>query len=281
MVNVFAQIHFRPLADESESAELISLIAADPVFAPVRYGSSEPLDNLFSSNAAATWSRWLMSDKNGYWSGSKDDTGGAIHVCHGQGMPSAAVSLWSNMQTSTEATSAMNLLLRIAGRFGAIYGYVHFLTPSEICVLAPTDVLVQSGPSSYMLSVTRWKLVRCIPELFFFNLFGPAYVECFGGVQRVLDICAGKAQALANGVVALQLANGACDFVENAEAVAELRAKTKRALGPDFFFDKDAKFDKTYKVPQLQWKEPMRRPILPVGNGPLKVMQPSAEKAHT
>jgi hypothetical protein len=267
MLSVSAQIHFPPLASEAENAELIRLIAAESVFTPVRYGPAEPLRHSFNLNAIANWSRELSIDKKSYWAGSKKDTGGSIYVCHGQGAPSASVSLWTDMQTLAEVTSAKDLLLKIAERFGVIYGYAHFLSPSEIQALSPADVLVQSGPSSYVLSVTRWQLVRCIPELFFFNLFGPAYVECFGGVRRVLEVCPGKAQAIANGAAALQLTSDACDFVQNAEAVTELRATIKRALGPDFFFDKDAKFDKTYKVPQLQWKERIRRPIFPIKLG--------------
>lgn len=150
---------------------------------------------------------------------------------------------------------------QLVGRFGATYGLIHYLGPAEIKALAGSDTVTGDEYNPPMLVVTRWDLVRCLPNLYWANIFGPEYVSLFGGIERVRQAPASVIREIAAETIYLQLSDDMRD-VENRHAeMAERRECTKRFLGADCFFNDETRFKGRYRVPELGWEEPARPPL--------------------
>lgn len=59
------------------------------------------------------------------------------------------------------------------------------------------------------------------------------------------------------------LSDNMLDFQTHYSELDALRERVKQHLGPDCFFDYQARFKRTYRVPNVGWEEPPRPPLRP------------------
>ena len=264
MSTTFAQLYFPAITEHGQLAELLRLMCRSDALTPARYDEVEPIRQAFNVNQIDAIAERLVSANQFYWTGTRGAASGSIRLRSGKGKQTASLSIWTDVERLSNPEELTGLIRDTVTRFGASYGYVHYLSQQEMKKLAGADtVLGGDGYNPPMMSVTRWKLVRCLPNLYWANVFGPEYVALFGGSDRVASAPAQIVGQLAPDTFYLQLTGDMLDFSTHHAEVDALRERTKQYLGADCFFDYESGFNGTYRVPNLGWEEPARPPLRP------------------
>lgn len=259
----FAEVSFPVITESSQLADLFRLMCKHRSLTIARYDSHEPIRRIFAVDSIDDIARSLIDTKTLYWIGIDHIASGAIDLRKGLGKQTAWLSVWTNVDKLESASILSELLMDVASRFGATYGYMHYISDPEIRNGNIGDTVKGNASNPSMMVMTRWKLVRCLPDLYWANIFGPEYVELFGGRERVLSTPAPTIKELAPNTFYIQLSNDILDFVNRYDEIDALRERVKEHLGRDCFFDYETKFGGVYRVPNLGWKEPSRPPLTP------------------
>lgn len=261
--STFAEISFPSITDADQLTYLLRLMCRDRSLTIARYDSREPIRKAFSTDRIDEIARSLIDTKTLYWIGVGGVASGSISLRKGLGKQSGWLSVWTNVERMDSVDTLMDLLTGVASRFGATYGYVHYMSPPEIKRGGINDTVCGNASNPPFMIMTRWQLVRCLPDLYWGNIFGPEYVALFGGRDRMLSAPAPVIKELAPDTFYLQLSVDILDFVNRYKEIDALRERVKEHLGRECFFDYKAQFSKKYRVPDLGWKEPARPPLTP------------------
>ena len=221
---------------------------------PTRYGEVQPFRSTFDRTRVAEMAQSLLSASSFYWDCERRVASGTISPQHGRGRKSASLSVLTSVERLDPPEILIDFLQKAASRLGAIIGYVH-----RLCKVDSQRAAVSDG--SPRLGLYRWQLVRCIPDLYWANVFGPEYVALFGGAERVRSAPAPVVRELAPDTFYIQLSGSMLDFETRYAEISAVREQVKQHLGADCFFDYEAKFAKKYRVPDLGWEEPARAPM--------------------
>ena len=98
------------------------------------------------------------------------------------------------------------------------------------------------------LKLQTVNLQRCLPNLYWLNVFGPPYAALFGR-QQLMEVPAASVEALAYGGTAIQLTEDLKDSKEGWESFKAARTKCRNHLDSNAFCDSSAGPDHNYQTP--------------------------------
>jgi hypothetical protein len=105
------------------------------------------------------------------------------------------------------------------------------------------------------LKLQTVNLQRCLPNLYWLNVFGPPYAAMFG-TQHLMEAPAASVETLAYGGTAIQLTNDLKDSKEGWERFKAVRLKCRIHLGPNAFCDSVVARDHHYETPTFSLRQP-------------------------
>jgi hypothetical protein len=97
-------------------------------------------------------------------------------------------------------------------------------------------------------------LVKCLPDIVWSQIFGPAYVKLFG-LEKLLSAPAYKVEQLGPETVYIQLSESLFDMHERYEEVDAVRQQVKHHLDDNIFFDPKHPEDHIYRTPEFVFPE--------------------------
>jgi hypothetical protein len=263
MNTIFISLIFPAISEASQLANLFRLMCQYSLSTPAKYDECEPIRKKFDAAKTDEIARTLCGINSFYWSGIGGQANGGIVLRGGQGEKTASFDLWTGIERLNNSKDLTSLIGQVATRFGCIYGYMHYLSEQEVKRAAGSATVFGDAHNPPMLLVGRRQLVRCIPNLYWANIFGPEYIAIFGGRERVASAPAAVVKELTHDTFYIQLTENIIDFKDRHAEVDALRERAKQYLGSDCFFDYTERFARTYRVPDLGWKEPASPPLSP------------------
>jgi len=108
-------------------------------------------------------------------------------------------------------------------------------------------------------------LIGVIPDLYWINVFGPAYVSHFGK-EKLFTVPAGAVEEDGQGRVWLKMAEEPLDMFRDPGMEAKKNA-VKRHLGRDVFRNPDRREDSQYDLPRLDDRRSGPWMVCPRGSG--------------
>jgi hypothetical protein len=222
-----------------------------PTFAPGRWGVIEPInlslsmpeirDFLQSGSSDIMWKRNVPPKGWGIFRKRTNPLKGPQLASH-----YLDVSVGKNDQV-LDLISYMSHLSRWAG-----VEYAHCDTLS----LPYVDIAHQNGLAPYKnnISIYTYMLVKALPDVMWFQIFGPAYVRLIG-LDKILSAPAYKVEQLGPETVSVQLSESLFDLHDRYDEVEIVRKKVKQHLDDNIFFDPRNEKDHVYRVPQFEFPE--------------------------
>lgn len=255
MADVALTVFIPKITAPEQLAKLLKLICAHPDLIPVKYGDHEPLRTRFDRQKIDEIAVRMFPGTNFFWSTRTKAGRGTLYLRNGRGKATCTLKLNNDSSEVGAVASTVALLREIVELSDMTFGFMHYLTDGEVSQMTGTDSIsgYLSGP--LFLSVTRWQLVRCLPELYWANVFGPEYTEMFGR-DRVLSAPAAIVKELCENTFYIQLSENIFDLETRHDEIQQIRQRVKEHLGIDCFFDHSSGFEKKYRVPDTGWTEP-------------------------
>ncbi|MGE8640639.1 MAG: hypothetical protein ACN6PR_18435 [Achromobacter sp.] len=110
------------------------------------------------------------------------------------------------------------------------------------------------APYQTSIFVPTFKLTKCLPDILWSQIFGPAYVKLIG-LEKLLSAPAYKVEQLGPEAVYLQLSESVFDMHDHYEAVDAVRCQVKRHLDDNIFFNPNYREDHVYRVPTFKFPD--------------------------
>src|SRR5581483_7850947 len=110
--------------------------------------------------------------------------------------------------------------------------------------------LLPTRANEYHLIVATIDFQRCLPDVYWLNVFGPSYVDLFGR-DRLLSVPVGEAREIRSELIALRLSSKPCELVEEPTYMRATREAIKNHLGRDAFCDQLHGPDEEYRTPDF------------------------------
>jgi hypothetical protein len=237
------------LDSPSSQLRFLELIeSAAPRLLPERFGPYEPYRGRYREDgkegALAAW-----RDDNFFWT-APGVTGG-VWSQSARIDPLGQIDIRSTDAAEDEVEHWTALLRAIATEFAAEYALVHPVSTldrirGELGGWLHFESLTDED--SMFLSIVPIQLQRYVPDVFWCTVFGPAYVELFGGRERVAALDVHASEDLGNDTFLFQL-DSSPRSVEDPDRFEAMREAAKAQLGPDAFFNLAAGRDGSYRVP--------------------------------
>jgi len=242
-----------------------------PNHIPSRLGDSEPLSGRFGANsldeALEAWGHFSFIAE-----GRNPDVLLNVHFMVPSPKPKHSIIGLLRFQTEREEDidSFGDFVREVATVFEADYAAAHILTQHELVerleLLATkpgsnVDYMKQrvqrEGFAKVLWSMTVLqhnspKLMKCLPDLLWFTVFGRPYVPLFGR-ERLLSTPAQQVTELPNGAVVVKLTAGLDDNLASWESFKAVRDRCKAHLGHTAFCASSADVDDARKVPQFRF----------------------------
>jgi hypothetical protein len=226
----------RPLAERRDYDLVMSLWAKYlPELLPERYDNSEPLKKLFDpGNPGLAWDCWRMpflARRRRPWVES------SVWMRQNDRPPHSTWIL--AVDPKAVPASALAAFLDSASvELDADFGCIELMTSHEISRGLRTGVVkpLNKKKSLFTFFIGSYSLMRCIPDLFWLNVFGEPYLELFGH-ERLNTAPAWRVYSPGAGKVALQLSSSIDDLGNEPEKVEAVRSAVKAHLGHGAFCD--------------------------------------------
>jgi hypothetical protein len=257
----FAQIILPPITESSQLATIFESLSQYKTLTPFKYGEVDPMRDIFDANKISEISERHFRAFHLAWYSAKNVSLGSIMPNFGRGKTTAYFSISTSIERISPPDMLVDLIQDVFRRSKGIYGYIHYLSEAELQRLAKSDTIKCYNANSPTFGVNRFQLVRCLPNLYWANVFGPEYVALFGGAERLRSAPAPIVKELAPNIFYIQLSDNMLDFATRHSEIDAVRERVKQHLGADCFFDYEATFTRKYRVPNLGWEEPSRPPM--------------------
>ncbi len=242
-----------------------------PNHLPERFGDTEPLRWRFdANNLEAVLDAW-----HGYgFIAERFDPEVLLNVHFMVPSPKPKHSIIGLLRFQTERNedvdSFEHFVREVATVFDADYAAAHILTQTE---LAERLDILKTKPGSnveYMKQRVQrdgfarvlWgmtvlphnspKLMKCLPDLLWFTVFGQPYVSMFGR-EKILSAPAQEVRQLPNGAISLKLTEGLKDDVLSWEKFKMVRDRCKEYLDGKAFCNSSNSDDPYRAAPQFQF----------------------------
>jgi len=242
----------RPLTDPEDGRALIRLIGEHvPSWLPHRYGWSIPLRNVYDPERFEEF--WKGLEYNLDWRNAQRTSTGHVTTRVG---PRDTLS---SVELSGEQDPALRLAGLAAGLAGLLrdcgqpldltYAVLHLFHPDELFTGNHGGHMFGDIRGTPVLGVAELGLKECLPDLAWGNVFGPPYVELFGGAGRLRGAPAALVAELGPDRFYLQLTGDITDVRDDRAAFTAARDSVKEHLGADCF---------------AGYRGPLRAPRLPM-----------------
>ena len=254
MANTFARVYFPAFGDDSQLVDLLKLMCAHKDLTPERVDECEPIRRPFDVANVQDIASKLFLAPSFLWKSRGGIARGSVYLREGRRRKTSSLSMWINLERLEDFTGLMQVMCEAAGKFGSHYGYLHYLSEPEIVKGRQSGAIIGLPPKApYLLNVTRPKLIYCLPDLYWGNIFGPEYVALFGGRERVATAPAYVVWEVAPETFYLQVSENILDLGARHRAFDAMREQVKVHLGRDCFFDNEAGIHSNYRAPALGW----------------------------
>ncbi|AOB31666.1 hypothetical protein AKI39_14660 [Bordetella sp. H567] len=253
-VNVDSTILLRrPLSTGEEFAGFASsFLEGFPACRPETWGFSEPINKQMDIPEI----REVMAgrERSILWRRRSRPTGwGEITkkiVRHNLEIEHANHALFFRYNSNDQVAELLTYLQRTAIRYEAEYMFCD--SPSE----GYRDAARQNGlaPSNGPMFMFTHKLRRCLPDVVWAQIFGPAYIRLFG-LETLLTAPAYRVEQLSEHFVYLQLTESLFDVHYDYVGVEDVRQRVKEHLDDNIFYDPAASVDHVYRTPVFEFLE--------------------------
>lgn len=249
MPSVFVKLFTRDvLTDPAQGRALIRLIDQYvPSWAPYRYGWSVPLRNVYDPDRFEEF--WKGLELQLDWRNQKRTAKGEANTRVGPYDTLASVELEGEQNPSLDLDALADFMQECAQPLDLVYGVLHLFHPDDLFTKGHGGRLFGEVQGTPLFAVAERELKRCLPDLAWGNVFGPPYVELFGGADRVRSAPAALVRELGPGRFYLQLTEDIEDVQQDRDALTAARGAVKAHLGADCF---------------AGYPGPLRAPRLPV-----------------
>jgi hypothetical protein len=231
--SVFVKLFTRgPLTAADEGRTLIRLIGEHlPYWLPYRYGWSTPLRNVFDPDRFEDFWQQLYFHLD--WRNEKRTATGEAYTRVGPYSTLSEIELNGDQVQALDLAVLPGLVQACAQPLDLAYAVLHLFHPSDLNTGG--GGLFGDVQGTPVLAVTDIGLKECLPDLAWGNVFGPAYVQLFGGADQVRTAPAALVRELGPDRFYVQLTDDIRDVQGNREALTAARDAVKRHLGADCF----------------------------------------------
>jgi hypothetical protein len=254
MPDVFINITTpRPLDNSVDGEFVLRQLCQYSSLTPEKFNNCEPIKQIFDcvrvkEIAEKDWMSFVF-----LWKKMNPRSQGTVFTRMGRGRKTGDMLL-SVDSAHLNLGETLSFFQTTAGHFAATFGFLHLLTEPDIISGNVSKGVSSRGRGQYSVSVTRFQLVKYLPELYWATIFGPLYVEMFGR-ECLLSAPAAIVRELAPNVIYLQLTDNLLDVKRDFGSFAAERMRVKEHLGVDAFFDPSLGTSHKYRVPDFGWDE--------------------------
>jgi hypothetical protein len=251
-----------------------------PAYAPQRYGDFEPLRHRFSpTNVELALECW---GRHAYMTESQEprvSMMASFAAARGGARHSSVNFFDFQLSDADELPAIKDFVQELSEVFVADYAMAHVFTRNELedCVarVAKRQTSWPEPPAEQLVARMRsrieregytkvlWgaevknlntlQLSKCLPNLYWLNVFGPPYVDVFG-TQCLLDAPSESVQILPYGGISIELTKDLPDTAEAWGAFKAARARCRSHLDSNVFCEPTALKDHHYKTPQFAFR---------------------------
>ncbi|HJV72859.1 MAG TPA: hypothetical protein VJ654_01440 [Noviherbaspirillum sp.] len=218
-----------------------------PEWRPEVWDITEPFKRPFSiQNVKETISSWPGAQFNFDWKRkSKPKAWGTFSRLYwGGGSPRHAfIAMYADIPRGYDQL-VVGYLRHAATEFASPYCYFDALVDQY------KEVSIQNGVGE--MSITGRTLQKCLPNIFWSQVFGSPYVRLFG-LEKLLSAPAYKVEQLGPETVYIQLSESLFDMHERYEAVDAIRQQVKTHLDDNIFFKTGNPEGHVYRTPDFQF----------------------------
>lgn len=234
MDSVFVKLFTRgTLTDPEDGRTLIQLIGERmPYWLPYRYGWSEPLRNLYDPGSFRQF--WRQLEYHLDWRNEKRTATGEAYTRVGPYSTLSEIMLKGEQKRPLDLGAVPGFLRDCAEPLDLVYGMVHLFHPDEL-IRGHGGHLFGDIKGRPILAVNERGLKECLPDVAWGNVFGPPYVELFGGADTVRSAPAAVVAELGPERFYLQLTADITDVEQDRAALVAARDAVKEHLGADCF----------------------------------------------
>ncbi len=153
----------------------------------------------------------------------------------------------------TSCDSLQYLLKRISTQLVLDYSSLHQISKHEIEFSARNGSTFIQGSKDLKchFSVSSGVIQQYIPDIYWANLFGPAYIEHFGR-ERLLSSPAETVEEWNDGHIFIRLSDDIMDFENDFPRMQSIRERVKEHLGNESFFSQEKGSEGKYSVPDFR-----------------------------
>lgn len=244
------------LTPSSKDADVFADLVEDfltklPSFAPARWGIVEPInlelsmpeirDFLQSGTSNIMWKRNASPKGWGIFRKRTNPLRGPQLASH---------QLDVSVEKNDQVSDLISYFSHLSRRVGVEYAQCDSLS------LPYVEVAHQNGLAPYKnnISVYTYMLVKSLPDIMWFQIFGPAYVRLIG-LDKILSAPAYKVEQLGPETVSIQLSESLFDMHDRYGEVEVVRQKVKKHLDENVFFDPRNAEDHIYRTPQFAFPD--------------------------
>ncbi|EOQ98269.1 hypothetical protein LEP1GSC195_1470 [Leptospira wolbachii serovar Codice str. CDC] len=266
MLDIFSRVLIsKDIKPKKEGLKLLKLfLKTITELKPEYYNNVEPINKIFEENDISKvleiWDGspfYLKQKRNRMLSiidnGKKNYIFGAISIHY------------KKKTLDNELHQIKNFLTKSSKTFTGEFGYIHSMTSeSEFNFEYEANVSIYSNFKNPTMIITSFVLKKYIPNLYWFTILGPTYVNFFGK-KRIEETPCFKVIKISECCYGLQLTENLMDLKNNFEYFNQIRTKAKTHLGTSAFFDLKLGRDYKYSTPDfpLGFAEHRNNPINP------------------
>jgi hypothetical protein len=231
--SVFVKLFTRsPLTSVDDGRTVIRLIGEHvPYWMPYRYGWSTPLRNVFDPDRFEDF--WQQLQFHLDWRNEKRTATGEAYTRVNPYSTLSDIQLEGQQNRALDLGALAGLLQACAEPLDLTYGLLHLFHPDDLN--RGHGGLFGDVQGTPVLAVSERGLRECLPDVAWGNVFGPPYVELFGGADRVRTAPAALVRELGPDRFYLQLTADIRDVQDNRAALTAARSAVKQHLGADCF----------------------------------------------
>jgi hypothetical protein len=231
------------------SALIEDFVSSLVIYKPSHWGFDEPFNNVFDMSQVRSELRKGYNDFS--WKRKSPPKGWGVFKKRTyplKGTKHASNYLDVSANSETQVSSHLEYLKHTAMKFGADYIFCDSLS------MGYRDYAMVNGlaPSGRLLMVFTHTLVRCLPDIVWWQCFGPAYVRLFG-LGKLLSTPAYKVEQIGPEMVCLQLSESLFDVHNQYSEVHAVRQRVKEHLDDNIFFSVDNSAGHVYRTPQFEF----------------------------
>lgn len=235
----------RTLTDPADGRTFIDLLSQHvPSWMPCRYGWSTPLRHVYDPGRFDHF--WSQLQYHLDWRNEKRTATGEAYTRVGPYATLSTIELKGQQKKQLDPAEVAALAQDCAAPLDLAYGLVHLFDPAE--QRDHGGRMFRDIQGEPFLLAEHNRLEDGLPDLAWGNVFGPPYVDLFGGAQRVRSAPAAVVRELGPEVFWLQLTGTLADVRDDRGALTTARAAVRQHLGADCF---------------LGYAGPVRAPRLP------------------